>query len=312
MSCVCRGAGIAAALLLALTVLQASPAGANHSDPPDTIKLPDGWQPEGITTDGQKKLFVGSLRNGAIFQANARTGNGFRLAKGRPGRVAVGVDLDERCDRLWVAGGPTRKIRVHDADTGKTLRSYSFDAKERFLNDLVVTPRAVYATDSMSRALAVVRLPGHGCDLPRKSAGTLRLKGDFVVEEGFNLNGIVKSGRWLLAVQSNTGELFRINARTGNTVEVDLGGATLRNGDGLEPGRGVLYVVRNQNNRIAVVDLEKRLTRGAVVNSITDPDFDTPTTAALVRHSLFVVNARFNTPPTPDTEYHLTRVPARR
>ena len=37
----------------------------------------------------------------------------------------------------------------------------------------------------------------------------------------------------LLAVQTNTGKLFRINPRTGATREVDLGGASLANGDGL-------------------------------------------------------------------------------
>jgi hypothetical protein len=127
--------------------------------------------------------------------------------------------------------------------------------------------------------------------------------------DGFNLNGIVTSGRRLIAVQSNTGLLFRINPFTGRTRTIDLG-RRLRNGDGLEIDGDILYVVRNQNNRIAVVDLNRRLTRGVVVDRITDEDFDVPTTAALLRRSLYAVNARFNTPPTPDTEYWITRVDA--
>ena len=44
---------------------------------------------------------------------------------------------------------------------------------------------------------------------------------------------------------------------------------------------------------------------------ITDPSFDVPTTLALARHSLFVINARFNTLARPsDTPYSITRVDA--
>ncbi|HKH41954.1 MAG TPA: hypothetical protein VKA41_08860 [Solirubrobacterales bacterium] len=38
------------------------------------------------------------------------------------------------------------------------------------------------------------------------------------------------------------------------------------------------------------------------------PDFDVPTTIARLGGSLWAVNARFDTPPTAETEYWLTRV----
>jgi hypothetical protein len=38
---------------------------------------------------------------------------------------------------------------------------------------------------------------------------------------------------------------------------------------------------------------------------------DVPTTATITLGGLYVVNARFNTPPTPDTAYWITRLPAR-
>ena len=37
-------------------------------------------------------------------------------------------------------------------------------------------------------------------------------------------------------------------------------------------------------------------------------DFDVPTTAARFGNSLYAVNARFSTPPTPTTEYQVVRV----
>ncbi len=301
------------ALLACFTALPGAPVQAGPAHPPDRIDLPDGWRPEGITTDG-KHLYVGSLADGSIWRASPRTGEGAVLATGETGRVAVGVDYDRRRDLLWVAGGPTGVIRAQDADTGEVLKTYPLPpASARFVNDLVVTRRAVFATDSEQKELAVVPLRKRhhhrATHLPPASAiKMLPLTGDFELQDGFDLNGIVRWGRHLLAVQNNTGLLFRINGRTGVTRAVDLGGATLVNGDGLEVGRGVLYVVQNQLNQIAVVDLNRRLTRGTVERLITDPGFDVPTTVALVRHSLYAANARFSTPPTPDTTYWITRV----
>jgi hypothetical protein len=44
------------------------------------------------------------------------------------------------------------------------------------------------------------------------------------------------------------------------------------------------------------------------VRTISDEDFDVPTTIARVGKSLYAPNARFTTPPTPDTEYDVVRV----
>lgn len=302
----------AVALLASLMPLQASAHLDGGHDAPDRIDLPDGWQPEGVTTDGSS-LYVGSLANGAIWRADIKTGKGSVLAAGVPGRVAVGVEYDKHRDVLWVAGGPTAEVRAHDADTGALLATYSFPLpKGRFLNDLVVTRRGVFATDSMNQELAVVPLKKADCggdDLPGASeATTLKLTGDLVYETGFNLNGIVRSDRWLIAVQSNTGELFRIHPRTGDTDLVDLDGELLTFGDGLELDDDILYVVRNQENLIAVVELDDDLESGELAAELTDDDFDVPTTVALARHSLWAVNARFGTTPEKDTEYWVTRV----
>jgi sugar lactone lactonase YvrE len=300
----------ALALLMSLSPVAASA----HHDRPDRIDLPDGWMPEGITTDG-RFLYSGSLADGALLRANPRTGNTRIIEEGRQGRVAVGVDYDRRRDVLWVAGGGTNRIRAHDARTGRRLAVYNFPSENaRFINDLVVTRRAVYATDSFNQELLVLRL-GRGDRLPGPRAATTRaLTGDLVYVPGpdqFNLNGIVKSGRRLLAVQSNKGLLFRINPFTGRTRTVNLGGGSpLSFGDGLEIDGDILYVVRNQLNEIAVVDLGRRLRRGEVVAHLTDDDFDIPTTVALLGDSLYAVNARFGTAGPQPAEYWITRIDA--
>jgi hypothetical protein len=137
----------------------------------------------------------------------------------------------------------------------------------------------------------------------------LPLTGDLVYTSGFNLNGIVRSHGRLLAVQSNTGKLFRINKRTGVTRALDLGGYSLTNGDGLEIRRHTLFVVRNQDELIAQLHLNRRLTAATLVRELTSPDFDVPTTVALQDHRLWAVNARFGTTPTPETPYWVTREP---
>jgi len=76
---------------------------------------------------------------------------------------------------------------------------------------------------------------------------------------------------------------------------------TVTNGDGILLAGRTLYVVRNQNNLIAVVRLAPDLGSGTVTRTITNPNFDVPTTIARHGSRLYAVNARFTTPPGPTT-----------
>jgi sugar lactone lactonase YvrE len=214
---------------------------------------------------------------------------------------------------LWVAGATTGVIRAQNARTGKVIASYSF-GKGRFLNDLTVTRRAVYATDSFSSELAVIPLPRSGRVPPAGRARTLTLSGDFKpVANQFNLNGIVHRRGWLLAVQSVNGQLFRINPGTGRTTRVAVTKARLLNGDGLELRGDTLYVVRNMNNRVVALDLNRRLTAAAGLAVLTHRSLDVPATAAVAQGALWAVNARFEiTKPTKRTPYWITRLPLAR
>lgn len=46
----------------------------------------------------------------------------------------------------------------------------------------------------------------------------------------------------------------------------------------------------------------------ARADTVTDADFGVPTTTAKFGNDLYAVNARFGTPPTPDTEHDVVRV----
>jgi len=302
-----RSLRVFAVLVFALIAF-AAPASA-ASPFPARINLPNGWQPEGISLGRGTTFFVGSLANGAIFKGNLRTGTGSVLVPGSAGTVAVGTEYERGANRVWAVGGPTGAVRAYNASTGALLASYSF-AGAGFLNDLAITRRAVYVTDSFAAQLDVIPL-GPGGSLPAPSAAfTLPLTGDFALEPSFNLNGIVTTRGWLIGVQSNTGLLFRINPTTGATRTIDLGGRTVVSGDGLQIRGSTLYVIRNVN-QVDVFRLGSHLTSARFLGTLTSDSLDVATTGVVAAGRLWVVNARFNTPPTPDTEYWITRLPAR-
>ncbi len=280
---------------------------------PAVISLPDGFQPEGISTGRGTSFYVGSLVDGTIYRGDVRTGEGAVLVAGRAGSVAAGTEVDNR-NRLFVAGATDGSGRIYDAASGRLLRSYQFAAPgTAFINDVVVTKDAAYFTDSLNPVLYVVPFGRGGKLASDRAFESLPLSGQIVYGPGFNLNGIEASpnGRTLLAVQSNTATLFAISASSGVATAVDLGGVALTNGDGLLRRGTTLYAVQNQLNRIAVIDLAADYLSGTVTRTISSPNFQVPTTVADFGSSLYAVNARFGTPPTPDTEYSVVRVSAR-
>ena len=71
-------------------------------------------------------------------------------------------------------------------------------------------------------------------------------------------------------------------------------------------------MVQNRFNQIAVVKLNRSYTSGKVIDTITNPNFDVPTTVAPFGKYLYAVNARFGIA-SPDTAtYSVVRVDAHR
>ena len=124
-----------------------------------------------------------------MWKADPATGEGSILVPGEEGAVAVGVEYEVAHDRLWTAGGATGVVTAYDAATGEQLARYPFEAG--FINDIVATDTAIYATDSMMPQLLVIPF-GEGGALPAEDAtSVLAYSGDYEHQEGFNINGIV-------------------------------------------------------------------------------------------------------------------------
>jgi len=300
-------------LTLLLVILSAAMIGAAPAQAfPDVIPLPNGFQPEGIASGTGTTFYVGSIPTGAVYRGDLRTGEGEILVPAQAGRAAIGLKYDERTGLLFVAGGPTGYAYVYNGETGANVAEIQLTTGPSFINDVVVTRDAAYFTNSFQPVIYRVPLANNGELPPNPTSEEIPLSGDYQFTAGaFNANGIAATpnGKTLIIVNSTEGALYNVDPTTGIATRIDLGGGSVPNGDGILLQGKTLYVVQNQLNQIAVVELNSDFTEGTIVDTITSSSFQVPTTIARFGDSLYAVNARFGTPATPDTEYEVVRVP---
>ncbi|MER6342882.1 SMP-30/gluconolactonase/LRE family protein [Streptomyces sp. NPDC001595] len=298
--------GGAAAALTVATGTTAAQAG-NRPAWPTQFPLPDGWLPEGITIGARPYAYLGSRADGAVLRADLRTGESEVLHAGTPGTASIGLKLD-RDGLLYVAGGGGGTAKIVDARTGALEHTYQLTASSgQFINDVILHEDRAWFTDSRAAVLYGV---------PRGRTGPVRelpLTGSWEQLPGVNnANGIVTApdGRDLIVVKSTPGTLYRVSPRTGEAVEITLiGQDTVVNGDGLLRIGRTLYVVQNRLNTVSVWHLDPAATTATLRTTLTDPRFDVPTTAARWGNRLYLVNARFTSPQTPETTFDAVAVP---
>ncbi len=308
------------ALAMALPVLAlASTAQAEAEEEATVYEIPgETVFPEGIAYDPDSgHFYVGATDDGTIFRGEPGTAEMEVFVEGDgedAPPTAYGMKVDDH-GRLWIAGGPSGQIFVHDTEDGSRIDSFTVpEAESNFVNDLIVHPDGhVYATDSHAPVLYRV-------DASQDEIGELEewldldgtpieyRSGEGV--EGVNLNGIEVSadGNHLITVQMNTGQLFRIDIETQEVAEIDLGGERVVNGDGLVLEGNRLYVVQLVDEEIAVIELSEDLASGEVLSRFTHEAFSWPATAALVNGELVVVNTQFHRRETEDPDLPFTVV----
>ena len=297
---------LSVSLLLGAAVAPAVAAKPGQRPFPEVIPLPLGWQAEGIAVGPGSTVFSGSLATGAIWKGDLRSGVGRILVTGKEGRVAVG--LKHSHGLLYVAGGPTGLASVYDAQSGALVDKCEFGTPgATFVNDVIVTRDAAWFTDSFQKVL--YRLPighrGPNCD----DAETLSLSGEWVQAPGFNANGIAATanGRALIVMNSGQAAAYLVDPATGAARRI-ASDVPLTNGDGILLRGRELIVVQNRLNQLAVLRLSPDLSTATLRTTMTDSDFDVPTTVAEFGSSLYVVNAKFGTTPTPTTPYEIVKV----
>lgn len=311
----------ALAAICSLTLLAwvgvTAPAQAEGPNFPDQIDLPNGFFPEGIAVGRGSTFYVGSLSDGSVYRGDLRTGDGTVLTAGFGPFSTVGLDVDQR-NRVWVAGGPTGTARVYDGDTGSLLEVYALTAPfDSFINDVIVTPDAVWFTDSGTQ-----NAPNPGAfvfagsprlyKVPLGPAGALPDPGAIdelavdVPDLTFpNLNGI-ETAPWsgdILVNHTTAGAVFSVDPDTGSATEVYSDG--LVGADGMSRRGRTLYVVENGAARIAEINLDPSSGTGTLARTLVVAGAETPTTSALFGSAIYTVDARFGSMAGP---YNVFRV----
>lgn len=260
----------------------------------ERINFPPGSVfPEGIARTNEGSFYAGSLTTGTLYVASAEAQSfSAYLPQGEGLSTALGVEIAG--SRMLVAGGATRQLQVVDLTTNSSriLDAPPVAADSSLLNDASIAGTGeAYVTDSY--APFIYRVPVRGDTM--EVAYDLR-QSIIDYQAGFNLNGIVTTldDRYLITVQTNTGNLYRIDLQSGEISRINIvGEGTLLAGDGLALDALTLYVAINQSNEVAVVDLTDDYATGTISRRI-EQNFRFPTAIAAQRNSLYVLNAQLN------------------
>jgi sugar lactone lactonase YvrE len=258
--------------------------------------LPEvGSYPEGIAVDpSTKRVYVTSLTDGAIFTSDNSSGTLKTFSPaGADGRTnATGVLAAGK--RIFVAGGPTGTLYAYDQSAKLVFLAKTPEAGS-FLNDVAINNGYVYVTDSFKPIVWRKRLGSSG-ESTLEPWIDLSKQGIAFKDKAFNWNGIEPTGRAdrLVAVDSATGNLYRVDVKSKKVTQIDLGGVAVTNGDGLVVRGQTVWVVRNSDRTIDTVTMNVDWTQGKVATFVTSDQFGFPTTADIRNGSLLVVNSQFD------------------
>jgi hypothetical protein len=332
-------------------------AGANNGTADVyTLAEPQHGNPEGVAFDKRSGFFfVSATGDGSIYRG--RLGDTATpvpvFIPGAPGQSATGLKVAH--GKLYAAGAATGTIKVYDVDSGTLLAT--FDTKgangsPTFVNDLDVTKRGdVYATDSKRPAIyhltAEEVAAGTPAPKPIDPADVISTSPEIPFNASptaFNLNGIVvdddrgdDEGRHrgggrgrqhggdrradkLIVVDTDTGQLFRVNVGKAGNAARKIREITVKNhgpfkgGDGLLLDRGRLLVVQGSNpddgfpnGVVNFIKLRHGGRDGELADQRTDDSFQGPSTIARARDRYLVVNPDFATSTPPFTVTALPR-----
>jgi hypothetical protein len=278
---------------------------------PDLIPIPVGFEPEGIELGKDQDFFVGTLawsgnltNAGAIYKGNLMTGEGQVLVH-PTGKGFSGLSYDERSDYLYVAAGFTESfagpyrehgVNVYAGTSGRLLGEIIF-GDGILINDVFVTDKALYCTDSVNPALYKVPLENDG-KVFSSTAEKIEMTGFEMDPEGLiNANGLVGDfeGKQLVVINISTGVLYLVDTETGAATPVNIQGdeQLFPNGDGLYMDGRTLYIMRNFAHMIAVVEMSDDLTQGTFVKNLVSDHFSVPTTITGFGNCIYAINTHF-------------------
>lgn len=315
----------AAAAVAAGVVLSAAtsvPAGAavTRASEPEwpreyTVSTDPGVMPEGITVRPDGTIYVTSDATGRLYAGQVSDPRLHELpAEGALERgTSLGVHTDPS-GRIWSVGGATLTVHAPDGRLLARRTAAGGPLGPSRLNDLVLTPDAVYVTDWANPIVYRATVDGREVGPLEPWLDILPALSWFPARYWL-LNGIVAdpSGRTLLVASNGTEAVWRVDIATKDVEPVDLGDQSF-GADGMVLHGTTLYAVLNYGapHGVYVAQLDPELRSGRVTATIlADADgkpFDLPTTLGRAGCRLYVVNSQNDDPPgTPP--YTVSAVP---
>jgi len=300
-------------IVLVIVFILALPVLAQDGDVPAlpaTVDLPgEATFPEGILVAENGDLYVTGFGNGSIY----RVVDGVEVeefkASGEDGlSSAVGLQIDEERNRLWVANfafeGFTSDIKVYDTETGELIASIAEeDDAPHFFNEVAIDDTGrVYISDTMAPVIWTV-----DADL---SSAEIFVQDDLLAnpERPFGLNGLALTpdGKYLIAsvmdrLTQGGGRLVRIDVETREVSDVELSGegnviAQFGGSDGMYFYDGQLFMV-NVTPPVAIITAtfsDDYSSAELIARPAYDGVYDRPTSTAIRDGRLWVVNSQLD------------------
>lgn len=285
-------------LCLPLVVLALTPTSPVQAKSVDYDLPVGGVLLEGIGLAGDGDTFyVSGVNDGGDVYRGEVGEEELELWHDASGTTGRGIDVDRK-GRVYVAGGPTGTVRIFDRH-GDLLATVAHGTAGSFLNDLWVGPDgAVYVTDSSLPTIWRITRGYGGWQIEPWLDVSPTITYTPATDD-FDLGGIVttRDDEFLLTSQGTTGQLWRIDLDSQEIVEVDLGGASIPNADGIVLKGRKLWVVQNFLRQVSQLRLDSDAESARLKRvQQTDPD-KTLTTAILAKGRLLAVDSQFGFPP---------------
>ena len=298
-----RSCTLAAALLLGLIGGPVEQASARELPSEYVVSEEPGVHPEGIAVHHDGTMYVSSDATGRLYQGHVtdQALTPFDAAGAATRGTSLGVHTSDD-GRVWSVGAD--RLLVHDP-AGRLLAERVVAGGPlgpADLNDLVLTPTAVYVTDWANPI--VYRAPIEGGALGQLEPWLdIRPAAPWFPAQYWLLNGIVAdpSGGVLLVASNGTEAVWRVDTATKAVEPLDVGTQSL-GADGMAVKGDTLYAVLNYGapEGVYVVDLDSDWRSGTVTHRLLQDGsgrpFDLPTTLALARCRIYVVNSQLDDP----------------
>lgn len=294
-------AALPALILLGLLGAPAESALAEGLPTEYVVSTEAGVHPEGIAIHHDGTMYVSSVGTGRLYRGDVSEGAmaPFDAEEVAARGVSTGVHTSHD-GRIWSVGGA--ELTVHDRDGGlvASRTAEGGPLSPSYLNDLVLTPTAVYATDWFNPVIYRAEIRGTQVGELEPWLDIRSAAPGFPAQYWY-LNGIVAdpSGETLLVAANGPEATWRVDTRTRSVEQVDLGGQSF-GPDGMVVNGDTLYAVLNYGapTGIYIVDLAPDWRSGTIRQVVREDangkPFDVPTTLAVFRCRMYVVNSQLN------------------